>query len=313
MLPKHWPYLLGLAMLLAAAVAGPRLLKPQARPEQPAQGSVQGAAAIHELKPILAQKAPEALYFLLAEALVVKLKPSDMTLTIHEFRDLTRKTAQHLRDDLGLEMPTGFTLPPAVPAAWLDKPVFESMDHYNYINQVHTSNQGYLHDLVNRLLDEYGPKTVPMLMERFVEARALRKPGDQVSLSFIKALYGDNFVNDYANARYPAESVKPKPRAVLKGETLKVTVPPKLVAEAESEAAALWRTEFNDDGLAAVRDFILNQRLGDKLREDLLYNDMTAAEKGLIEKNIVGYRLLYLHGLTRQVVSARCKTRPSLK
>jgi hypothetical protein len=152
-----------------------------------------------------------------------------------------------------------------------------------------------------------------MLMERFIEARAFRKPGDQVSLSFIKALYGQNFVSDYANAHHPVESFEPKQRAALKGEAPKVTVPPKLVAEAEAEAATLWRTEFSDDELAAVRDFILNQRLGDKLREDLLYNDMTAAEKGLIEKNIVGYRLLYLHGLTRQVVSARCKTRPSLK
>jgi len=313
MLIRHWPYFLGLAMLFAAAIEGPRLLKPQARPDEPSNGPVQGPAATHELKPILAQQPPEVFYFLVAEGLVLKLKPSDMTLAIQEFRELTRRTAQHLRDDLGLEMPTGFTVPSAVPLAWLEKPVFENMDHYNYINQVHASNQFYVRDLVNRLLDDYGPKILPMLMERFAEARSLRKPGDQVSLSFIKALYGEHFINDYANCRHPSESIKPKQRAALKSEAPKVTVPTKVVAEAEDEAAGLWRTEFSDDDLAAVREFILNQRLGDKLREDLLYNNMTAPEKGLIEKNIVGYRLLYLHGLTRQVVSARCKTGSNLK
>jgi hypothetical protein len=201
---------------------------------------VQRPAATHELKPILAQRPPEVFYFLVAEGLVLKLKPSDMALAIREFRELTRRTAQHLRDDLGLEMPTGFTVPSAVPLAWLEKPVFESMDHYNYTSQVTPAiSSTFATSLTACSL--VWPQILPMLMEQFAEGRS-PPPGDQVSL-FLKHFTTPSTItptNDHPR--------KQNQNSGAEGEAPKVTVL-KVVAEAKTKPLA-WRTEFSNDDLA---------------------------------------------------------------
>ena len=77
------------------------------------------------------------------------------------------------------------------------------------------------------------------------------------------------------------------------------------MASAEVQVSALWRTEFQSEELPAVREYILNQKLQDKLQEDLLYGVLSAAERGLMEKSAIGYRLIFLHDLTRKVLATR--------
>ena len=48
----------------------------------------------------------------------------------------------------------------------------------------------------------------------------------------------------------------------------------------------------------------MSQKLQDKLREDLLYGVLSAADRGLMEKNALGYRLIFLHDLTRKVLAS---------
>jgi hypothetical protein len=77
------------------------------------------------------------------------------------------------------------------------------------------------------------------------------------------------------------------------------------VAAAEAQVSSLWRTEFRSEELPAVREYILNQKLQDKLREDLLSGVLSVAERGLMEKNAIGYRVIFLHDLSRKVLSTR--------
>src|SRR5213593_3513482 len=107
---KLWPYVLGVAVLVAGVALSSHVLPksglPASRPRV--------AAMPAPLRPIRVERAPEALYFLVAEALVEKLKTGDLLLTVREYRELTRQTSQHLREDLGLELPQGFSLPAGV-------------------------------------------------------------------------------------------------------------------------------------------------------------------------------------------------------
>jgi hypothetical protein len=300
---KFWPYLLGVIVLAAGVAVSTRVL-----PKRGSPASAPGVSATpRQLRPIRVERAPEALYFLVAEALVEKLKTGDLLLTVREYRELTRQASQHLREDLGLELPPGFAVPPNVPKDWLQHPQFSNMDHYGYIQQIHAANRDYLQNVVHRLLDEHASQTVALMMERITAIRSFRTPGNDESLSFVEALYGDHFVNDYAAAHAPkANQEKPRTRTRKQLEpTRGVMLPTKEVAAVEAQISSLWRTEFPSEELPAVRQYILSQNLQDKLREDLLYSVLSAAERGLMEKNAVGYRLIFLHDLTRKVLSTR--------
>ena len=179
------------------------------------------------------------------------------------------------------------------------------MNDYGYIQQVHAANRDYLQTIVRRLLDEHASQTLQLMMDRIMAIRSFRSPGNDESLSFVKALYGDHFVNEYAGAHAPKENNE-KPRTRIRKQhspTQLVTLPAKEIAAAEAQVSSLWRTEFRSEELPAVREYILSQNLQDKLREDLFYGALSAAERGLMEKNPFGYRLIFLHELTRKVLA----------
>ena len=198
---KLWPYLLGLTVLLVGAIVSSRML-PKDAAGAPARKPVFPAT---QLQPVRVEKPPEALYFLVAQALVEKLKTGDLLLTVREYRELIRQTSLHLREDLGLELPAGFILPPGVPQSWLEHPEFSDPDHDTFLRQVQAANRDYLQKIVGRLLDEYASQTMQLMVERLAAIQSFRKPGDAESLSFVKALYGESFVNDYAAAHRPKE------------------------------------------------------------------------------------------------------------
>lgn len=300
---KLWPYLLGLTVLLVGAIVSSRML-PKEAAGAPAR---KPAFPATQLQPVRVEKPPEALYFLVAQALVEKLKTGDLLLTVREYRELIRQTSLHLREDLGLELPAGFIAPPGVPQSWLEHPEFSDPEHDTFLRQVQAANRDYLQKIVGRLLDEYAPQTMQLMVERLAAIQSFRQPGDAESLSFVKALYGESFVNDYAAAHRPKEDqVKAWERRRNQPESSPaVTRPAKEVAAAQAQVSSLWRTEFGPEELPAVRQYILNQNLRDKLRDDLLYSDLSAAERSLMEKSVIGCRLVFLHDLTCRVVSTR--------
>jgi hypothetical protein len=300
---KLWPYLLGLTVLLVGAIVSSRML-----PKNAAGASARKPAfSATQLQPVRVAKPPEALYFLVAQALVEKLQTGDLLLTVREYRELIRRTSLHLREDLGLELPAGFILPPSVSKSWLEHPDFSDPDYYTFLQQVQAGNRDYLQKIVGRLLDEYAPQTMQLMVERLAAIQAFRKPGDAESLSFVKALYGESFVNDYATAHRPKEDqAKPSGRKRNQPESSQAVMrPAKEVAAAQAQVSSLWRTEFGPEELSAVREYILSQNLRDKLRDDLLYSDLSAAERSLMEKSVIGCRLVFLHDLTCRVVSTR--------
>ena len=300
---KLLPYILGATVLLLGAVVSSRWLPKRA----PMPSSLKPISADAQLQPVRAEKPPEALYLLVAQGLVEKLKTGDLLLTVREYRELIRQTSLQLREELGLEPPPGFSLPPSVPTNWLEHPEFDDPDHYAFLQQLQGANRDYLQKIVGRLLDEYASQTMQLMSERISAMRSFRKPGDAQSLSFVKALYGDNFVNDYATAHRPNDDrVKPWERKREPPESGQgVTRSAKEVAAAQAQVASLWRTEFGPEELSAVREYVLNQKLQDKLRDDLLYSDLSAAERSLMEKSVIGCRLVSLHDLTCRVVSTR--------
>ena len=300
---KLLPYVLGVTVLLVGALVSSRVLPKHA----PTSSSPKPTSATAQLQPVRVEKPPEVLYLLVAQALVEKLKTGDLLLTVREHRELTRQTSRHLRDDLGLELPRGFTLPPGIPRSWLEHPEFGDPDDYAFIQQVQAANRDYLQKIVGRLLDEYAPQTTQLMVERLAAIQSFRKPGDAESLSFVKALYGESFVNDYATAHRPKDDrVKAWERKRNQPESSQaVTRPAKEVAAAQAQVSSLWRTEFGPEELSAVREYILSQNLRDKLRDDLLYSDLSAAERSLMEKSVIGCRLVFLHDLTCRVVSTR--------
>ena len=104
---KLWPYILGATVLVAGVAISSRVLPTRG----PAVSASKTSAAPSQLQPVRIERAPEALYFLIAEGLVEKLKTGDLLLTVREYRELTRQTSRHLREDLGLELPPGFITP----------------------------------------------------------------------------------------------------------------------------------------------------------------------------------------------------------
>ena len=298
---KLRPYVLGVTVLVCGVAVSSRVL-----PKHDLAARKM-AASPSQLRPVRVERAPEVLFFLVAESLVEKLKTGDLLLTVREYRELTRQTSEHLRQDLGLELPSGFSLPAGVPKAWLEHPEFKSMEDYTCIQQIHAANRDYLHQIVHKLLDEHASQTVQLMMERITAIRSFRRPGDGEALSFVKALYGDHFVNEYAASHAPKES-KEKPRARSRKQTGSTGVPllrASEVAVAEAQVSSLWRTEFQSEELPTLREYILSQKLQDKLQEDLLYGTLAVGERGLMEKSALGYRLIFLHDLTRKVLAAR--------
>jgi len=299
---KLWPYILGAIVLAAGVAISSRVLPTR----EPTASASRISSAPSQLRPVRIERAPEALYFLVAEGLVEKLKTGDLLLTVREYRELTRQTSRHLREDLGLELPPSFSLPAGVSKDWLEHPEFGSMNDYGYIQQVHAANRDYLQHVVHRLLDEHASQTVQLMMDRITAIRSFRTPGDGESLCFVKALYGDHFVNEYAATHAPKVNPE-KPRARSRKQlnpAQTVTLPAKELAVAEAQVSSLWRTEFQSEELPTVREYILDQKLQDKLREDLLYGALSAADRGLMEKNALGYRLIFLHDLTRKVLAS---------
>jgi len=299
---KLWPYILGAIVLAVGVAISGRVLPTRG----PTASAPRISAAPSQLRPVRIERAPEALYFLVAEGLVEKLKTGDLLLTVREYRELTRQTSRHLREDLGLELPQGFSLPAGVSKEWLEHPEFGSMNDYGYIQQVHAANRDYLQNVVHRLLDEHASQTVQLMMDRITAIRSFRTLGDDESLCFVKALYGEHFVNDYASAHAPKMNPQ-KSRARSRKQlnpAQAVTLPAKELAVAEAQVSSLWRTEFQSEELPAIREYILSQKLQDKLREDLLYGELSAADRGLMEKNALGYRLIFLHDLTRKVLAS---------
>ena len=274
---KLWPYILGATVLVAGVAISSRVLPTRG----PAVSASKTSAAPSQLQPVRIERAPEALYFLIAEGLVEKLKTGDLLLTVREYRELTRQTSRHLREDLGLELPQGFSLPAGVSKEWLEHPEFGSMNDYGFIQQIHAANRDYLQNVVHRLLDEHASQTVQLMMERITAIRSFRRPGDDESLSFVKALYGDLFVNEYA-ASHAHKQNKEKPRARSRKQVASMTptaLSPKQAATAEAEVSSLWRTEFQSEELPALREYIQSQKLQDKLWEDMLYGALSAAER----------------------------------
>jgi len=293
---------MGAIVLVAGVAISSRVLPTRG----PAASASTVSAEPSPLRPVRIERAPEVLYFLVAEGLVEKLKTGDLLLTVREYRELTRQTSRHLREDLGLELPPGFSLPAGISKDWLEHPEFSSMNDYGYIQQVHAANRDYLQTIVRRLLDEHASQTLQLMMDRIIAIRSFRSPGNDESLSFVKALYGDHFVNEYAGAHAPKENNE-KPRTPIRKQhspTQLVTLPAKEIAAAEAQVSSLWRTEFRSEEFPAVREYILSQNLQDKLREDLFYGALSAAERGLMEKNPFGYRLISLHDLTRKVLAS---------
>ena len=91
------------------------------------------------------------------------------------------------------------------PKAGWSTPNSATRTHYTFLQQVQAANRDYLQKIVGRLLDEYAPQTMQLMVERLAAIQSFRKPGDAESLSFVKALYGESFVNDYATAHRPKE------------------------------------------------------------------------------------------------------------
>lgn len=311
-LTKILPYGLGALILVVAALVGPSLADKKKKNHPPGNPPpVNPVRPTSTSPPLIGQPSYKALYVLVADGLVTKLKPNDLNLTVRESQTLISATADALQTKLRLALPMGFTTPVGIPTEWLENPVFTSFDHYAFRNKLREANLVYIQNLINRLTNEYGQETLQMLSEQFDAVRTMRMPGDEDSLSFIKALYGNDFVNDFANANKETVAVKKKTQNALLVPTARIIIPSNTVAQVEAEISSVWRTEFPDADLIAVRDYIVTNDLAIKLRDDLQNNSMTIAEKGLMQKTMIGFRTLNVHTLSRGLITAKINLRSS--
>lgn len=299
MFARFWSFLVGLAVLAVVALVGPQWLQTAA--EHPFSAE---SPDFKPSEPVRRVVAPNALYWVLADMLLEKLRPKDWLLTFREHQIVVTRTAMKLREDLGLELPTGFVLGTNLPSAWLDQPTLRTFEHYGYRNLLLEQNREYLRKISARLIEEHATRTLALMSEVFTEVQHQQKPADTETHSFVKALYGDQYAVALAATRAAVPlNPRKRTRGALGAETGRHIIPAETIARAEAEVASLWRTEFSSDELVQARDYLLQHGLAEKMRDDLRYNDMAAAEKGLMEKGLLGWRLLYLHGLTRQVLA----------
>jgi len=312
---KIWPYALGAVMLTVVVIFGPKFIKREdgfdprpgaAPPAAPLAAASNGAALPGSaapqipsalpgnLKPIIKGKPPMALYRIVAERLIDKLKPPSLQPTYREYERLLMNTAGALYTNLGLTLPDGCVIPQDVPSGWVESPHFDTMRDYGYLREIHTTNLAYFKQIESRLFDDYSTKTIAVLMEQFADATKYRVPGDEATLHLIKAVYGDDFVEDYTKGHQPREQ---RSRTALQ-------IPAKSIQQAEADVSSVWRTEFSDPELTAVKDYIIQRDLGGKLRDDFYRSNMEEAEKGLMESTILGYRISKIHTLTTDLVAA---------
>jgi hypothetical protein len=312
---KIWPYAFGAAMLTVVVIFGPKFIKredgfdprPGAAPAAAPLAAASNGATLHgntapqipsdlpgNLKPIIKGKPLIALYRIVAERLIDKLKPPSLQPTYREYERLLMNTAGALYTNLGLTLPDGCVIPQDVPSGWVESPHFDTMRDYGYLREIHTTNLAYFKQIESRLFDDYSTKTIAVLMEQFADATKYRVPGDEATLHLIKAVYGDDFVEDYAKGHQPREQ---RSRTALQ-------IPAKSIQQAEADVSSVWRTEFSDPELTAVKDYIIQRDLGGKLRDDFYRSNMEEAEKGLMESTILGYRISKIHTLTTDLVAA---------
>ena len=302
-------------MLTVVVIFGPKFIKredgfdprPGAAPPAAPLAAASNGAALRgsaapqipsdlpgNLKPIIKRKPPMALYRIIAERLIDKLKPPSLQPTYREYERLLMNTAGALYTNLGLTLPDGCIIPQDVPSGWVESPHFDTMRDYGYLREIHTTNLAYFKQIESRLFDDYSAKTIAVLMEQFADATKYRVPGDEATLHLIKAVYGDDFVEDYAKGHQPREQ---RSRTALQ-------IPAKSIQQAEADVSSVWRTEFSDPELTAVKDYIIQRDLGGKLRDDFYRSNMEEAEKGLMESTILGYRISKIHTLTTDLVAA---------
>jgi len=101
---------------------------------------------------------------------------------------------------------------------------------------------------------------------------------------------------------HPRQSAQEQPREQRARTALQI--PAKSIQQAEADVSSVWRTEFSDPELTAVKDYIIQRDLGGKLRDDFYRSNMEEAEKGLMESTILGYRISKIHTLTTDLVAA---------
>ena len=309
-LDKLWPYILGAAMLCVAVILGPKFIHKadDVRPSPSLNGAVpQGSTNVAAtqtpqdqlpggLQPIMLEKPSEAMYLLVAEALVKKLKPASLLLTYSENKTLNSATASALRTNLGLVLPSTYVVPASIPKTWVDSPHLDTMLDYQYKWALYNANTPYIQKITSTLIDDYSSKTISILSDQFSAITKSRKRGDMVALQFIKDLYGLDYMNSYFLSHLPVET---RP-----GLSKPTQFPDKLNTDQEAELASYWRTEFSDEDFVQVKQYIISNGLGDKLQSDLQHSDLPEAEKGLLESSILGYRINSMHELTCTLVAA---------
>jgi len=297
---KYWPWIGGVLVLIVGVTVSGRLSG--AKPGV----STSDVPRLHAgLQPLKIEAAPQALYYLVSESLVEKLKTGDLLLTVREYRELTRQTTSHLLTDLGLELPAGFYLPPEIPADWLKHPGTDSTEDLGRLRKLYDANRQYLQNVVRRLLDEHASETVQLVTDRLSAICSFRLPADRESLDLVKSVYGEHFVTEFVVAHAPgAAAMKtPERNRSRKQKPAGMVLPAKQIAAAEAQIASLWRTEFQPAELPKLRDYISIYELQDKLREDLLHGVLSAGERELMEKDAFGSRLIFLHNLTRKALA----------
>lgn len=308
-------YALGAAMMTVVVMFGPKFIKRDdgsdlgpAAATTPAAAASTNRAVLHSnaaprtpsvlpenLMPIVIGKPPMALYRIVAERLIDKLKPATLQPTYREYERLLMNTADALYTNLGLNLPDGYVIPQDVPSAWVESPHFDTMRDYGYLKEIHATNLAYFKQIESRLFDEYSTKTIAVLMEQFAAATKDRRPGDESTLQLIKGIYADDFIEAYAKGHLPNDPHRSRTTRQM---------PVRSIEQAEADVASVWRTEFTDQELAEIKDYIIQNDIGEKLRDDFYYSNMQEAQKGLIESSILGYRISRIHTLTIDIVAA---------
>ena len=272
---KIWPYALGAAMLTVVVIFGPKFIKredgfdprPGAAPPAAPLAAASNGATLHgnaapqipsalpgNLKPIIKGKPPMALYRIVAERLIDKLKPPSLQPTYREYERLLMNTAGALYTNLGLTLPDGCVIPQDVPSGWVESPHFDTMRDYGYLREIHTTNLAYFKQIESRLFDDYSTKTIAVLMEQFADATKYRVPGGRKPpCSSSRRFTG--ITSSRTTRKGTSRASRSRSRTALQ-------IPARSIQQAEADVASVWRTEFTDQELTAVKDYIIQSDLG---------------------------------------------------